>query len=77
MGNKSGLTEKLRMCWFWLTSPTRKHVLMVVCEFCNSTNIIRCHARDTSYESNHAMYLAEYECKNCGATCECMQVWTM
>lgn len=40
MANKIGFFEKFKIYWYWFTNPSQKHVLIVSCEFCNSTNVI-------------------------------------
>jgi len=76
MGNKMGLIQKLKICWFLLTEETRKNILTLTCEFCDSTNII---AKNKSIIYNHCEhkdYTAEYVCINCKATCVGEQHWS-
>ncbi len=80
MGNKIGILQKIKIALFWFTSPTRKNILTVTCEFCGGTNIIKESSFGTIDAENDQKlikeYSARYVCMNCKATCQCLQTWS-
>lgn len=76
MGYKAGLIQKLKLCWFWLTSPTRKNMLTEICEFCGSTNLIAV-KRAQNAEGERRKCTCEIVCMNCKAKCISTQKWSV
>jgi len=75
MANKMGLLQKIKVSFFWFTQPQFKNILTVTCEHCGSTNVTA-HDKETAVEDGGVRtYIAYYECRNCGAACECVQIW--
>ena len=74
MGYKSGLIQKLKLCYFWLITPTRKNMLTSTCEYCGSSNLVaikQTHRTDGNYKN----YTYKLLCMNCKAECAGTQRW--
>jgi hypothetical protein len=79
MGYKTGLVQKLKICAFWLFSPTRKNCLVMTCEFCGSSNIVQKAEDVQSFSDSRRRfktYTADYVCMNCKASCVGLQRWS-
>lgn len=74
MGYKKGFIQKLKLCWFWLTTPARKNMLTSTCEFCGSSNLVAVNSvHDSELESK--TYSCKIICMSCKAQCDVVQKW--
>lgn len=75
VGNKKGLAQKLKICYFWLFNPKYKNMLTNTCEFCGSSNLIARKQNHNDIGETQKEYTAEYTCMNCKSQSLVTQTW--
>lgn len=75
MGMKKGIFQKLKFCYYWLTSPNRKNILAATCGFCSSSNLIAFNQNNIYVDKDEQKYTAKILCMECKASAEVNQIW--
>lgn len=69
---KLKLWTKIKFALFWIFKYTKGSGTITTCGNCKS---IRIAFNNSKQERN--VYTSEYECKDCGASAKCTEVWNL